>query len=64
MITTAGLVFAITMFALMSGSVINLLQIGSTIGIGLLIDIVVVRTVFVPAAITALGDRVWWPSKP
>lgn len=63
-ITTAGLVFAITMFALMSGSVINLLQIGSTIGIGLLIDIVVVRTVFVPAAITALGDRVWWPSKP
>ncbi|BDH58140.1 hypothetical protein MTP03_30790 [Tsukamurella sp. PLM1] len=57
-ITTAGLVFAITMFALMSGSVINLLQIGSTIGIGLLIDIVVVRTVFVPAAITALGDRV------
>ncbi|WP_243635228.1 MMPL family transporter [Tsukamurella pulmonis] len=63
-ITTAGLVFAITMFALMSGSVINLLQIGSTIGIGLLLDIVVVRTVFVPAAITALGDRVWWPSKP
>ncbi|GAA1104806.1 MMPL family transporter [Tsukamurella strandjordii] len=63
-ITTAGLVFAITMFALMSGSVINLLQIGSTVGIGLLLDIVVVRTVFVPAAITALGDRIWWPSKP
>ncbi|GAA4402064.1 MMPL family transporter [Tsukamurella soli] len=63
-ITTAGLVFAITMFALMSGSVINLLQIGSTIGIGLLLDIAVVRTVFVPAAMTLLGDRMWWPSRP
>lgn len=40
-ITTAGVVFAITMLALMSGSVINLLQIGSTVGVGLLIDIAV-----------------------
>lgn len=62
-ITTAGLVFAITMFALMSGSVITLLQIGSTIGIGLLLDIAVVRTVFVPAAMTLLGERMWWPSR-
>ncbi|MDF0529929.1 MMPL family transporter [Tsukamurella sp. 8F] len=62
-ITTAGIVFAITMFALMSGSVINLLQIGSTIGIGLLLDIAVVRTIFVPAAMTMLGERMWWPSR-
>lgn len=62
-ITTAGLVFAITMFALMSGSVISLLQIGSTVGIGLLLDVVVVRIVLVPAAVTLLGDRIWWPSR-
>ncbi|SKW28725.1 membrane protein mmpL10 [Mycobacteroides abscessus subsp. massiliense] len=62
-ITTAGLVFALTMFALMSGSVINLLQIGFTIGVGLLLDITIVRTVMVPAAMSIIGNRIWWPSK-
>ncbi|MBB4854737.1 RND superfamily putative drug exporter [Mycobacteroides chelonae] len=61
-ITTAGLVFALTMFALMSGSVINLLQIGFTIGIGLLLDITVVRTAMVPAAMSIIGNKIWWPS--
>lgn len=62
-ITTAGLVFALTMFALMSGRVINLLQIGFTIGVGLLIDITLVRTILVPAAMSLIGDRIWWPTK-
>ena len=62
-ITTAGVVFALTMFALMSGRVINLLQIGFTIGVGLLIDITLVRTVLVPAAMALIGNRIWWPSK-
>lgn len=61
-ITTAGIVFAITMFALTSGTVLNLVQIGSTVGIGLLLDITVVRTYLVPAAMSLLGDRMWWPS--
>ncbi|MDR3663524.1 MAG: MMPL family transporter [Mycobacterium sp.] len=63
-ITTAGIVFALTMFALMSGRVINLLQIGFTVGVGLLIDITLVRTVLVPAAMAMIGNRIWWPSKP
>ncbi|MFW0783639.1 RND family transporter [Gordonia sp. CPCC 206044] len=61
-ITTAGIVFALTMFALMSGTVLNLVQIGFTIGVGLLLDIAIVRTVLVPAAMSAIGDRIWWPS--
>lgn len=61
-ITTAGVVFAITMFALTSGTVLNLVQIGSTIGIGLLLDITVVRTYLVPAAMSLLGNRMWWPA--
>jgi len=61
-ITTAGLVFAVTMFALTTGSTFNLIQIGSTVGIGLLLDITVVRTILVPAAVTVLGDRIWWPA--
>ncbi len=62
-ITTAGVVFAITMFALTSGTVLNLVQIGSTIGIGLLLDITVVRTYLVPAAMSLLGNRMWWPAR-
>jgi RND superfamily putative drug exporter len=62
-ITTAGVVFALTMFALMSGRVINLLQIGFTVGVGLLIDITLVRTILVPAAMSLIGDRIWWPNK-
>jgi RND superfamily putative drug exporter len=62
-ITTAGVVFAITMFALTSGTVLNLVQIGSTIGIGLLLDITVVRTYLVPAAMSLLGERMWWPAR-
>lgn len=63
-ITTAGIVFALTMFALMSGTVLNLVPIGFTIGVGLLLDIVIVRTVLVPAMMAVLGDRMWWPAKP
>lgn len=63
-ITTAGMVFALTMFALTSGTVLNLVQIGSTVGIGLLLDISIVRTYLVPAAMSLLGERMWWPSAP
>ncbi|EGD54248.1 MMPL family transporter [Gordonia neofelifaecis] len=63
-ITTAGLVFAITMFALMSGTTLNLVQIGFTIGVGLLLDILVVRSILVPATIAVLGERMWWPAPP
>ena len=62
-ITTAGVVFAVTMFALMSATVINLLQFGFTVGVGLILDVVVVRSVLVPAAMAAIGNRIWWPAK-
>lgn len=63
-ITTAGIVFALTMFALMSGTVLNLVQIGFTVGVGLLLDIAIVRTILVPAAMTVIGDAIWWPARP
>lgn len=62
-ITTAGVVFAITMFALMSGTTLNLVQIGFTIGLGLLLDILIVRSFLVPATMVLLGDAMWWPSR-
>ncbi|MEH3154759.1 MAG: MMPL family transporter [Gordonia paraffinivorans] len=62
-ITTAGVVFAVTMVALMSATVTNLLQIGFTVGVGLILDVAVVRTVLVPAAMAAIGNRIWWPAR-
>ncbi len=62
-ITSAGLIFASSMFALMAGSVTTLAQIGFTIGMGLLLDTFLVRTLVVPAAAALLGPRLWWPNR-
>ena len=63
-ITSAGLLFAASMFAMMSGSVLTLAQIGFTIGMGLLLDTFVVRTLVIPSVATLLGPRIWWPRRP
>lgn len=60
-ITAAGLIFAASVFAMMSGSVLTLTQIGFTIGMGLLLDTFVVRTLVVPAFAALVGPRLWWP---
>ena len=60
-ITSAGVIFAASMFALMSGSVSTMAHVGFTIGAGLLLDTFVVRSLLVPAAATLLGRRLWWP---
>ncbi|MBB3037596.1 RND family transporter [Hoyosella altamirensis] len=62
-ITVAGVVFAITMFALMSGGVYLLAQLGFVVGIGLILDILLVRTVLVPSTLLLLGKVSWWPAR-
>jgi RND superfamily putative drug exporter len=62
-ITAAGVIFAGSMFSMMSGSVTTLVQLGFTVGIGLLIDTFVVRTMVVPAFAALVGPRLWWPSR-
>jgi uncharacterized membrane protein YdfJ with MMPL/SSD domain len=47
-VTSAGIVFGLTMFALLGGDVITIAQAGSTLGAGLLIETLVVRTFLVP----------------
>lgn len=63
-ITAAGVIFAASMFAMMIGQVVTLGQIGFTIGMGLLLDTFIVRTLVVPAFAALVGPRLWWPSKP
>lgn len=63
-ITAAGLIFAASISAMMIGDVLTLKQIGFTIGVGLLIDTFIVRTLVVPAFAALLGPHLWWPSRP
>jgi RND superfamily putative drug exporter len=60
-VTSAGLVFALTMFALIRSNILTIAQIGTTVGIGLLIDTFIVRSFVVPALAGLLGRWFWWP---
>jgi RND superfamily putative drug exporter len=62
-ITSAGLIFAASMFGLTASSISNIVQVGFIIGVGLLLDTFVVRTVTVPAMAVLVGNANWWPSK-
>ncbi|MEH3138633.1 MAG: MMPL family transporter [Mycobacterium kyogaense] len=60
-VTSAGLVFAATMAAMLGSSLTVLAQMGSTIAIGLLVDTLVVRSFLMPSIATLLGRWFWWP---
>jgi putative drug exporter of the RND superfamily len=62
-ITSAGLIFAASMFGMTFSSIIAAVQIGFIIGVGLLLDTFLVRTVTVPAIAVLLGNANWWPAK-
>lgn len=62
-VTIAGIVFGLTMFAMLGASVATIAQVGSTIGIGLLIDTLLVRTFVVPPIAVLLGRWFWWPRR-
>jgi RND superfamily putative drug exporter len=60
-VTSAGLVFAATMAAMLGSELIVLAQMGSTIAIGLLLDTLIVRSLLMPSIATLLGRWFWWP---
>ena len=62
-ITSAGIIFAGSMFGLLFGTLSTMVQTGFIIGMGLLIDTFVVRTITVPALASLIGRANWWPSK-
>lgn len=63
-ITSAGVVLAAVFCVLGVLPLITLTQLGIVVGVGILLDTFVVRTLVVPALFAMLGDRVWWPGKP
>ncbi|WP_267309212.1 MMPL/RND family transporter [Mycobacterium barrassiae] len=62
-ITSAGIIFAGSMFGLLFGTLSTMVQTGFIIGMGLLIDTFVVRTITVPALASLVGTANWWPSR-
>ncbi|WP_433717498.1 MMPL family transporter [Actinoplanes sp. CA-051413] len=63
-ITSAGILLAAVFAVLGVLPIITLTQIGVIVGLGVLLDTLLVRTVLVPALATLLGDRFWWPADP
>jgi RND superfamily putative drug exporter len=60
-VTSAGLVFAFTMAAMLGSDDKIVGQMGATIALGLLLDTLVVRTLLTPSIATLLGRWFWWP---
>ncbi|MGB6182546.1 MAG: MMPL family transporter, partial [Rhodococcus sp. (in: high G+C Gram-positive bacteria)] len=63
-ITSAGIVLAAVFAVLGVLPLILLTQLGIVVGLGILLDTFVVRTVVIPALFTLIGPRIWWPSRP
>ncbi|MCX2933892.1 RND family transporter [Mycobacterium sp. CVI_P3] len=60
-VTNAGLVFAFTMAAMVASDLQIIGQVGTTIGLGLLFDTLVVRSFMTPSIAVLLGRWFWWP---
>ncbi|MGV9797239.1 MMPL/RND family transporter [Mycobacterium sp. NPDC003449] len=60
-VTSAGLVFAFTMMSFAISDLRVLGQVGTTIGLGLLFDTLVVRSFMTPAIAALMGRWFWWP---
>jgi RND superfamily putative drug exporter len=61
-ITACGIILAGTFATLMTAPLQVVLQIGTAIAVGVLIDTFVVRALLVPALATLAGRWSWWPS--
>jgi putative drug exporter of the RND superfamily len=63
-ITGAGLILAGTFATLTLLPLEELVQIGATVAIGVLLDTFVVRSLLIPAITYLCGEHAWWPAVP
>jgi RND superfamily putative drug exporter len=57
------LVFAVTMASMVVSDLRIIGQIGTTIGLGLLFDTLIVRSFMTPSIAALLGRWFWWPQR-
>src|SRR5699024_5075166 len=62
-ITSAGIVLAGVFAALGMLPLMVLGQLGLIVGVGVLVDTIIVRTVIVPSIFGLAGNAVWWPNR-
>src|SRR4249919_833447 len=62
-ITSAGLVLAATFLVLATLPFVFLVELGTAVALGVLLDTLVVRSVLVTAINLDLGGKIWWPSQ-
>jgi RND superfamily putative drug exporter len=62
-VTSAGLVFAATMASFVFSPLIVMGQVGTTIGLGLLFDTLIVRSFMMPSVAALMGRWFWWPTR-
>jgi putative drug exporter of the RND superfamily len=62
-VTNAGLVFAFTMASMAVSDLRSIAQLGTTIGLGLMFDTLVVRAFMTPSVAALLGRWFWWPQQ-
>jgi RND superfamily putative drug exporter len=62
-VTNAGLVFAFTMASMIVSDLVIVGQIGTTIGLGLMFDTLIVRAFMTPSVAALLGRWFWWPQQ-
>ena len=62
-VTSAGLVFAFTMMSMVVSDLRVVGQVGTTIGLGLLFDTLVIRSFMTPSIAALLGKWFWWPQR-
>jgi RND superfamily putative drug exporter len=62
-VTAAALLFAFTMITMAVGELRIIGQVGTTIGLGLIFDTLIVRSFTTPSIATLLGRWYWWPQR-
>jgi RND superfamily putative drug exporter len=62
-VTSAGLVFAFTMMSMVVSDLIVVGQVGTTIGLGLLFDTLIIRSFMTPSIAALMGRWFWWPQR-
>ncbi|GLD03928.1 transporter [Mycobacterium kiyosense] len=62
-VTAGGIVVGIATIALSASRVLNVAQIGLTVGVGLLLNALVMRAFVLPAMMVVLDRWLWWPRR-